>query len=216
MSALQALDEAPPPPRRDPFSRAANVVWMLEELSVPYTLRFVDIMKGEQKSAEILVLNPMGKLPVLVDGEAVVAETVAIGMYLADRHALGRLAPALDDPARGANLRWCVYPSAVIEPGSMAKAGGWAFKPGQAGWGSYDRMIETLERGIGAGPWLLGERFTMADVLVGGSLRWMLRFKMIEARPTFQAYADRLAERPALQAAEARNAAVMAEHGLGV
>ena len=198
-----------------PYSRAANVVWALEEVGVPYTLRFVDIMKGEQKSPELLALNAMGKLPVLVDGDAVVAEAAAIAMYLADRYALGRLSPALDDPARGAYLRWCVFPAAVIEPGSMAKANGWGFKPGQAGWGSYESMLETLERGLATGPWLLGDHFTMADLLVGGTLRWMLRFGMIDPRPTFQAYADRLAARPALQASEAKNASVMAEHGLG-
>lgn len=198
-----------------PYSRAANVVWMLEEVGVPYTLHFVDILRGDQKSAEMLALNAMGKLPVLTDGDAVVAESAAIAMYLADRYALGRLAPALDDPARGAWLRWCVFPAAVIEPASMAKLNGWTYKASQAGWGSYESVLETLERGLSGGPWLLGERFTMADVLVGGTLRWMLRFSMIEARPTFQAYADRLAQRPALQASEARNAAVMAEHGLG-
>lgn len=198
-----------------PFSRAANVVWGLEEVGVPYTLHFVDIMKGEQKSPEILALNAMGKLPVLVDGEVVVSEAAAIEMYLADRYALGRLSPALDDPARGAYLRWCVFPAAVIEPGSMAKANRWDFKPGQAGWGAYESMLETLERGLERGPWLLGDRFTMADLLVGGTLRWMLRFGLIDARPTFQAYAERLGARPALKVSEAKNAAVMAEHGLG-
>jgi len=68
-----------------PFSRAAGVVWMLEELGIPYELRFVDIMQGGQKAAELLSLNPMGKLPILVDGDAVVTESAAIGLYLADR-----------------------------------------------------------------------------------------------------------------------------------
>lgn len=84
-----------------------------------------------------------------------------------------------------------------------------------AGWGSFDSMVQTLEQGLARGPWLLGDRFTMADVIVGGTLRYMLRFKMMEPPPTFQAYSDRLAARPALQAGEAKNAAVMAEHGLG-
>jgi glutathione S-transferase len=198
-----------------PWSRAANVIWMLEEVGVPYTLRYVDIMAGEQKSPELLALNRMGKLPVLTDGEAVVSETAAIAMYLGDRYASGRLAPALDDPARGAYLRWCVYPASVIEPGAMARAGGWTYKPGQAGWGSYEDILDTLERGVGAGPYLLGDRFTMADTLVGGSLAWMLRFKMIEARPAFEAYVERLAQRPARAAADRKNAAITAERGLG-
>lgn len=195
-----------------PFSRAASVVWMLEEVGVPYTLRYVDLMAGGQKSAAYLALNPMGKLPVLEDGDAVVAETAAIGMYLADRYALGRLAPALDDPTRGAYLRWCVYAPSVIEPGCAAHAGGWPCKPGAVGWGSYETMLDTLEGGIGQGPWLLGGRFTMADVILGGTLRFMLAFKMIEPRPAFVAYVGRLGERPAAVAAAATNAAVVAAH----
>lgn len=196
-----------------PWSRAATVVWMLEEVGQPYTLRHVDLQRGEQKEAGHRALNPMGKLPVLVDGQAVVTETAAIGVYLADRYALGRLSPALDDPARGTFLRWCFYAPSVVEPGCMAHAAGWPFRPGQAGWGSYEEMLDTLEQGVGAGPWLLGERFTMADVVLGATLRWMLGFNMIEPRPAFSAYAARLSARPAAQAADARNAAITAELG---
>ncbi len=94
-----------------PWSRAANVVWMLEELGIPYELVFVDIMKGEQKKPEMLAMNPMGKLPILVDGDAVVTESAAIAVYLADRYSLGKLAPATDDPARGISLVGRVAPA---------------------------------------------------------------------------------------------------------
>src|SRR6185436_5730253 len=102
-----------------PFSRAANVVWMLEEVGVPYELRFVDLMKGAQKAPELVALNPMGKLPTLVDGETVVTEGGAIALYLADRYAYGNLAPKVDDPARGTYLRWSFFAPSVIEPGIM-------------------------------------------------------------------------------------------------
>src|SRR6478736_3327010 len=108
-----------------PFSRAANVVWMLEELGTPYELRFVDLMKGVQKTPEITALNPMGKLPILVDGDAVVTESAAIALYLADRYSYGKLAPRVDDPARATYLRWSLYPSAVMEPAATVKANGW-------------------------------------------------------------------------------------------
>ena len=157
----------------------------------------------------------MGKLPTLVDGEVVVSESAAIGVYLADRYALGRLAPALDEPARGAYLRWCFYAPSVVEPGSMAHAAGWAYRPGSAGWGTWEELLETLEAGIGDGPWLLGDRFTMADVVLGGTLQYMLRFKLMEPRPQFVAYSERLAARPAAQRAAAINAGVVAERGLG-
>lgn len=199
----------------NPFSRASTVVWMLEEAGVPYTLRFVDFRANEQKSPEMLAKNPMGKLPVLEDDDVVVTEVAAIGLYLADRYALGRLAPLPDDPARATYLRWSLFAPSVIEPGAMAHLAKWDVKPGQAGWGSYDAMLDAVERAIGAGPFLLGERFTMADVIFGGTLGYMLAFKMVEPRPAFVAYAERLSARPANQAAKARNAQVVAERGLG-
>jgi glutathione S-transferase len=198
-----------------PYSRAANVLWMLEEVGVPYELRFVDIMKGAQKLPEHLALNAMGKLPVLVDGDAIVTESAAIGLYLADRYSAGKLAPALDDPARGVYLRWSLFAPSVIEPGAMAKANAWAFKPGQAGWGEYEAMIRTMERALEGRDFLLGARFSMADVIFGGTLRYMLRFQMIEPASAFTQYSERLAARPALQRSEARNAAIAKEHGLG-
>ncbi|MFO0684689.1 MAG: glutathione S-transferase family protein [Sandaracinus sp.] len=198
-----------------PHSRASNVVWMLEEVGVPYELRFVDMRAGAHKAPELVALNPMGKLPVLVDGDVVVTESAAIALYLADRYAYGTLAPKVDDPARGTYLRWSFFAPSVIEPGSMAKAAGWGFKPGQAGWGTHEAMLAAIESAIGAGPFLLGERFTMADVVFGGTVRYMLTFGMLDPRPAFTAYAERLAARPALQRSQARNQAVLKEHGLG-
>jgi glutathione S-transferase len=199
-----------------PFSRASGVVWMLEEVGVPYELRFVDIMKGSHKAAEIVALNPMGKLPILVDGEAVITESAAIGLYLADRYAPGRLAPTLDDAARATYLRWSLFAPSVIEPGSMAKAANWQFKPSQAGWGDHESMLRAMESAVSGREFLLGDQFSMADVIFGGTVRFMLRFNMLEARPAFVAYTERLAARPALQRADARNLAIAKEHGLQV
>lgn len=197
-----------------PFSRASNVVWMLEEVEVPYELRFVDMLAGEHKVPELLAKNPMGKLPILTDGELVMTESAAIGLYLADRYALGRLAPRPDDPARGTYLRWSLFAPSVIEPGVLAKAGGWGFKASQAGWGSYDDMIAAMDSAIAGRDFILGDQFSMADVIFGGTLRYMLMFKLIEERPGFRAYADRLGQRPALGRADAQNAASRQEHGL--
>lgn len=196
-----------------PFSRAAATVWALEELGQPYELRFIDMMKGGQKSPTFLAINPMGKLPTLTDGEVVVTETAAIALYLADRYSLGTLAPKLDDPKRGTYLRWSVFAPSVIEPGLMARAGKWDFKPAAAGWGDHDAMLQAMEAAI-VGDYILRDTFSMADVIFGGTLRYMLMFGMLEKRPAFVAYAERLAARPAVKRADARNAAVMAEHDL--
>lgn len=198
-----------------PYSRAANVVWMLEELGVPYELRWVDIMKGEQKQPDVVGLNPMGKLPVLVDGDVVISESAAIGLYLADRYSYGTLAPKVDEADRATYYRWSFFAPSVIEPGSLAKLRGWTFKASEAGWGEHEAMVKAMEAAVDGRPYLLGERFSMADCIFGGTVRYMLTFKMLEPKPLLAAYADRLAARPAAQRADAKNQAVAKEHGLG-
>jgi glutathione S-transferase len=188
---------------------------MLEELGVDHELRFVDLLAGAHKAPELVALNPMGKLPILTDGDQVVTEVAAIGLYLADRYALGRLAPKPDDLLRGTYLRWSLFAPSVIEPGAMAKKNDWQAKPSQAGWGTHEAMIEAIESAIRGRTYLLGDSFSMADVIFGGTVRFMLRFKMLDPTPTLTAYAERLGARPALQRADARNAAIIAEHGLG-
>jgi glutathione S-transferase len=197
-----------------PFSRAAGLVWSLEELGQPYELKFVDLMKGDHKTPEFLKLNPMGKLPVLTDGDAVVTEGAAINLYLADRYALGKLAPAVDDPRRGTYLRWSFFSPSVIEPGSMARMQKWDFKASQAGWGDFDAMMVAISGAVAKGPFLLGDMFSMADVIFGGTLRFMTMFGMIKPTPELAAYLEKINARPALQRADARNQAIMKEHNL--
>ncbi|HVU05969.1 MAG TPA: glutathione S-transferase [Polyangiaceae bacterium] len=197
-----------------PFSRAANALWMLEEVGVPYELHHVDILAGAQKTPEILSLNPMGKLPILKDGETIVTEGAAIALYLADRYSYGTLAPKVDDPARAAYLRWAFFAPSVIEPGISTRASGWAVKESQVGWGNYDSMIAAMESAILGKDFILGKTFSMADVVFGGTVEYMLRVKMLEPRPSFTAYAERLLARPAAQRARARNFAIAEDKGL--
>jgi glutathione S-transferase len=197
-----------------PYSRAAGILWALEEVGQPYELVWTDMAKGAHKSGDVVALNPMGKLPLLVDGDAVVSEAAAIDLYLADRYALGRLAPALDDPRRGTYLRWALFAPSVIEPGSLAHMQKWEFRPGSAGWGDHDSMLASIDSAVSQGDFLLGDMFSMADVIFGGTLRYMSRFKMLEPSAKVAGYLERLNARPALERADARNAAVAKEHGL--
>lgn len=197
-----------------PFSRAANTLWALEEVGCDYQLQFVDFTAREHKGEPFRKMNPMGKVPTLVDGDVVVSEAAAIALYLADRYASGRLAPALDSPDRAAYLRWSFYAPSVIEPGCMAHSSGWEVNPGSAGFGTWEAMLDTISAAIGDGPWLLGEQFTMADLVFGGTIRFMTQFGMLEKRPEYLAYGERLAERPAAKRAAALNQRVIEEHGL--
>ncbi|MBS0465746.1 MAG: glutathione S-transferase family protein [Proteobacteria bacterium] len=197
-----------------PYSRASGTLWALEEAGVAYTLKVLDLMKGEHKGPELLALNPMGKLPTLVDGDVVVTEAAAIALYLADRYAPGSLAPALDTPQRGTYLRWSFFAPGVIEPAVMAKMGNWKVNEGSAGWGSHGSMLAAAHSAIAGKRFVLGEDFSMADVVFGGTLRYMLDFKLLEPAADFLDYVERLNERPAYQRAAARNLAMRQQLGL--
>jgi len=197
-----------------PYSRAAGTLWALEEAGIDYDLKVIDIMKGEQKGPELVSKNPMGKLPTLVDGDVVVSEAAAIALYLADRYQPGKLAPAPDDPLRGTYLRWAFFAPSVIEPAVMAKQAGWTVKEVAAGWGNFASMLAAAESAIAGKSFVLGDTFSMADQVLGGTLRFMMDFKQIDPTPVFKAYVDRLNARPAYQRAEAKNKAMREQLGL--
>ena len=141
-----------------PKTRASRAVWMLEEAGLAYERVLVDLRdRTAERDPDFLAASPMGKVPALVDGEVRMADSAAICLYVADRYAPGRLAPALDHDDRGRFLYWMIFAPGVIEPAMAEKGGGWTPDPGRHGWGSFDRMIKTLERGLENGPWLLGE-----------------------------------------------------------
>ncbi len=187
---------------------------MLEECGVPYELRHTDIMKGAHKAPELMKLNPMGKLPILTDGDVVVTESAAIGLYLADRYSYGTLAPKADDPKRATYLRWSLFSPSVIEPAMTAKQNKWECKPSQVGWGTPESVMTSIDAAIEGRDFILGSDFSMADVIFGGTVRFMINFKMVEPTKTMSAYAERLGARPACKRADARNMAIMEEHGL--
>jgi glutathione S-transferase len=187
----------------NPMSRGRIVHWMLEELEAPYETKLLDFEKREHKSPEFLALNPMGKLPTIVHRGVVVTETAAICVYLADTFSLGRLAPALDDPRRGTYLRWMFFAAGCVEPALLDKSMNRApvERIGSVGYGTYEDTLNALEQAIAPGPYVLGDSFSAADVYVGSQIGYGLFTKSVEPRPSFLAYAGRVAERPAHQRA---------------
>lgn len=183
-------------------TRSARALWMLEEAGVGYERVVVDLHQPiDQRGAGFLAASPMGKVPALEDGEVRMADSGAICLYLADRYSAGRLAPTVDDPARGRYLYWMLFTPGVIEPSMAEKAGGWTPQPTHHGWGSFDAMIRTLEGGLAPGPWLLGDRFSAADVMVGSIVVFMRLVKMLPSSEIIEAYADRCLARSAYQRA---------------
>jgi glutathione S-transferase len=182
-------------------SRASVAMWMLEELGEPYEVEFLSLKNGDQHKPAFLAINPMGKVPALVDGDTTVSEVSAICCYLADAYPKAGLAPAVADKTRGPYLKWLFFVPSCVEPAILDKAMNRPLPPrSTAGWADYDTVVEVLRDATGkASPYLLGERFSAADVVVGASLRWTMKFKLMPELPEFVAYTKRLEERPALQ-----------------
>jgi glutathione S-transferase len=185
----------------NPMSRGRIVHWLLEELGVPYDMKILDFEKREHKTPEYLQINPMGKVPAIVHRGVVVTECGAICSYLADAYPQAGLAPALDDPQRGTYLRWVFFAAGCFEPAIVDKmfARPAVERKGALGYGTYEDTLNSLETALKPGPFILGERFSAADVYVGAQVQWALMVKSLEPRPVFLQYVDRIAARPALQ-----------------
>lgn len=187
----------------NPRSRAQMAHWMLEEVGAPYRIVPVDFEKGEQKAPSFLALNPMGKLPTIVDRGTVVTETAAIIAYLADAFPKAGLAPPVGDPSRGTYYRWLFFGAGCFEPALVEQL----LKrppPEQkmaVGWGSYEDVLSALKTALGRGPYLLGDTFSAADVYVGSEVIWGMMFGApgLKGEKTFDDYVARLNTRPALQ-----------------
>jgi glutathione S-transferase len=194
-----------------PNTRSLAVLLLLEELGVPHELHVLNMQKGEQRDPAYLAINPMGKVPAIRHGDALVTEQVAIFLYLADLFPQAGLAPAFDDPLRGPYLRWMVFYAACFEPAVVDRAlQREAGKASMSPYGDYDTMLATLLAQLGKGPWILGDRFSAADLLWGTALTWTSMFKLIPERPEITAYLQRIAARPAVARAQARDAALAA------
>jgi glutathione S-transferase len=183
----------------NPQSRAATIRWLIEEIGLKdYALAPVGYEDGSMRTPEFLGISPLGKIPAIVDDGHPVTESVAIAIYLCDKYKTPNdLAPAITDPLRGEYLRWTVF-YANVEAAITQKFAGFEMPRRQAGWGSYDLVVEVLQKRLGqAAPWLLGERFTAADVILGGGVNYAMAFNIFPKLPEFTAYCDRLTARPA-------------------
>lgn len=185
-----------------PHSRSAITRAMFEELGVPFDLVALNLKAGEQRTLDYLAINPMGKVPAIRHEGALVTEQPAILMYLADLYPERNLAPALGDPLRGPYLRWMVFYGSCFEPAMMDLSQKREPAPQmQSGYGTYADVMGVLAEQLQQGPWLLGDRFTAADVLWGGALNYGMLFKLVPELPVFRAYVQRVQARPAIRRA---------------
>jgi len=188
-------------------SRSSIVHWMLEEIGQPYDVHVLHLQKHENREPAYLAINPMGKVPALKHGDVVVTEGAAICLYLADAFPNAGLTVPIGDPGRGPFLKWLFFGPSVIEPAVMDRAYKRAEEAPRAalGYGDFETTMDVVAKAVERGPYLLGDQFTAADVVIGSTLRWAMMFKLIPERPEFLAYTARFTNRPALQRSEARD-----------
>jgi len=191
----------------NPQSRSAGVRVLLEALDAPYDVKLIDLKAGQQRQPEFLALNPLGKLPTLRHGEAIVTEQVAIFLYLADLFPAAGLAPAINDPLRGPYLRWMAFYGACFEPAvtdvAMKRE---PMDRSNSPYGNFDDVLKTLTDQLERGRYLLGDTLTAADILWASALRWTTGFGLVPKLPVITAYIDEVCEHPAFARAAALDA----------
>ncbi len=197
----------------NPRSRGRIVRWMLEEIGQPYRTEVLDY-GTTMKAPAYLAINPMGKVPALRHGDVVVTEAAAICAYLADAFPQAGLAPPPGDRLRGPYYRWLFFAAGPVEAAVSNKAFGFVVPPqreGNIGYGSFERVMNALEQAVSRADYLVGDKFTAADVYVGSQIGFGLMFKTVEPRPAFQQYWQRISARPAYARARDLDEALIAK-----
>ena len=195
-----------------PMSRGRIARWMLEEVGVPYRTELLEYGTS-MKAPAYLAVNPMGKVPAIRHGDVVVTESAAICAYLADAFPQAGLAPPSGSRLRGPYYRWLFFAAGPREAAATNKAMGFELPEGReamAGYGSYAAVIEALDVAVSRGDYLVGDRFSAADLYLGAHLGWGMMFGTIEKRPAFERYWERVGTRPAALRARAIDDALIA------
>lgn len=191
----------------NPMSRGRIARWMLEEVAQPYAVRLVD---WNEKPADFLAANPMGKVPTIVHDGRVITECAAIIAYLADTFPLAGLAPR--ETERADYYRWMFFAAGPLEAAVTNRSLGVEPADDQkamVGYGDLDRVVDTLKLAVSAHEYIAGNRFTAADVYVGSHIGWGIQFGALPQSPEFDAYLSRIMGRPAAVQARALDDALL-------
>lgn len=189
-----------------PRSRSFRMLWLLEELGAPYTVKITPIRRADGSGApDAGNPHPHGKVPALTDGDETVFETPAITLYLTDKFPQAGLGPRAGEPGRGAYLSWLAWSTGVFEPSLTAKFLNIQHIYGTFGWAPFDDVLAHLTRAVTGRPYLLGETFSAADIVIGGSLQILLG-RIVPETDELKAYLARVTDRPAHARARAKDA----------
>ena len=190
-----------------PATRSASIVWLLEELEVPYEVKIVNFRRPDGSGArDPANPHPHGKVPALTDGGETVFETSAIALYLTDKYRDQKMGPAAGEAKRGEYLSWLAYRPGVMEPALIARRFEIKHVHGAMGWAPAEEVEEVLNLHLASRDYFLGGDFSALDVLLGGGVHFMMMAKMIAETPVLTAYAARITDRPAFRAMMERDA----------
>ena len=191
-----------------PQTRSSGIVWLLEELEVPYETRTVTSIRAADGSGAVDPNNPHphGKVPALKDGGETIFESGAIALYRTDKYRTRKLGPAPGEPKRGEFLTWLFYRSGVMEPAFLERRLNIKHVFGAMGWAPPEEVEEVLNGHLAKNKYLLGEEFSAADVVLGGALNFMMMFKMATETPVLKQYCARITDRPAARRMMERDA----------
>lgn len=188
-----------------PRSRSSRFLFLLEELGAPYEIKPVTIRRGDGSgAADPANPHPHGKVPVIRDGETLVFESTAVALYLTDKFPANGIGPQAGDPLRGAYLSWLAYYAGEMEPAWVSAYMKWEVPRGTAGWVPVPEVMEFVNATLAKSPYILGEKFSAVDILVGTTFALFLGSPLLAKTDLLEAYVKRVTDRPAFKRAEAR------------
>ncbi len=188
-------------------TRSTRFIFLLEELGAPYELKLVTTRTRDGGAIDPANPHPHGKVPAISDDGEVVFESPAIALYLTDKYPRNKLGPLAGEAARGAYLSWLSYYTGVLEPAFMSKFMNTEVPRGTAGWVPVEEAMAAVLKQLGAGPYMLGESFSAADVLYGTTFAMFAQSPMLPKSAAIDSYVQRVVSRPAFQAAQQRDQA---------
>jgi glutathione S-transferase len=189
-----------------PRSRSSRFIFLLEELGVPYEIAKVSIRRGDGSGAlDEDNPHPHGKVPAIRDGDTLVYESIAIALYLTDKFPAARVGPVVGDPLRGAYLTWLAYYAGVMEPAWTSAFMKTDVPRGTAGWVKTDEVMELVNATLSKNPYILGEKFSAADILLGTTFQLFMGSPLLPKTDLLETYVQRVVGRPAYARAAAKD-----------
>jgi glutathione S-transferase len=188
-----------------PRSRSSRFIFLLEELGAPYEIKIVDIRRGDGSGVrDASNPHPHGKAPAILDDGVLVFESSAIALYLTDKFPKNGIGPQLGDPLRGPYLSWLAYYAGVMEPAWVSQFLTQEVPRGTAGWVSTTEVMEFVNATLAKGPYILGEKFSAADILIGTTFALFMGSPLLPKTDLLETYVKRVTGRPAYSRAQAR------------